>query len=48
MELLRAGCVAVHIDYTTVDTSRPLDTVLSEFFHQRESMMNGGSAAARP
>ena len=47
MELLRAGCVAAHIDYTTVDTSRPLDTVLSEFFHQRESMLNGGSAAAR-
>lgn len=48
MESLRAGCVAAHIDYTTVDTSRPLDTVLSEFFHQREQMLNGGSAAARP
>ncbi len=48
MESLRAGCVATHIDYTTVDTSRPLDTVLSEFFHQREQMLNGGSAAARP
>jgi uncharacterized protein (DUF58 family) len=48
MEALKAGCVASHVDYTTVDTSRPLDTVLSEFFHQRESMLNGGSAAARP
>lgn len=48
MESLRAGCVASQVDYTTVDTSRPLDTVLSEFFHQRESMMNCGSAAARP
>ena len=48
MESLRAGCVASQVDYTTVDTSRPLDTVLSEFFHQREQMLNGGSAAARP
>jgi len=48
MEALKAGCVASHVDYTTVDTSRPLDTVLSEFFHQREQMLNGGSAAARP
>ena len=46
MESLRAGCVAAHIDYTTVDTSRPLDTVLSEFFHQRESMMNGSAGRA--
>ena len=48
MELLRAGCVAAHINHTTVDTSRPLDTVLSEFIHKREQMLNGGSAAARP
>ncbi|MFT5104966.1 MAG: hypothetical protein ACI9UA_000584 [Pseudoalteromonas tetraodonis] len=48
MESLRAGCVAADIDYTTVDTSRPLDTVLSEFVHQRQSTLNGGSTAARP
>ena len=46
MESLRAGCVASQVDYTTVDTSRPLDTVLSEFFHQRESMMNGSAGRA--
>lgn len=45
---LRAGCVAAHIDYALVDTSRPLDAFLSEFFHEREATMNGGSAAARP
>ena len=44
----RDGCVASQVDYALVDTSRPLDVVLSEFFHQRESMSNGGSAAARP
>ena len=46
MESLRAGCVASQVDYTTVDTSRPLDTVLSEFLHQRESMMNGSAGRA--
>ena len=48
MTALKAGCVASHVDYTTVNTSRPLDVVLSEFFHLRESTMGGGSAAARP
>ena len=45
MEALKAGCVASHVDYTTVDTSRPLDAVLSEFFHLRQSTLNGPSAA---
>ena len=45
-ETLRAGCVAAHIDYALVDTSRPLDALLSEFFHQRQETMNGGSATA--
>jgi hypothetical protein len=48
MEALKAGCVASHVDYTTVDTSRPLDLVLSEFFNERQSTLSGGSAAARP
>jgi uncharacterized protein (DUF58 family) len=48
MESLRAGCVAANIDYTVVDTSRPLDAVLSEFFHERQSSLSGGTAAARP
>ncbi|MDA0838860.1 MAG: DUF58 domain-containing protein [Planctomycetota bacterium] len=47
LEALRAGCVASQVDYTTVDTSRPLDAVLSEFFFRREATLNGGSAGAR-
>jgi uncharacterized protein (DUF58 family) len=39
----RDGCVASQIDYALVDTSRPLDVFLNEFFHQRESLMNGSS-----
>lgn len=45
MEALKAGCVASHVDYTTVDTSRPLDAVLGEFFHLRRSTLNGPSSA---
>jgi hypothetical protein len=40
--------VAAHIDYAVVDTSRPLDVLLSEFFNERQSTLGGGSAAARP
>jgi len=47
LEQLRAGCVASHIDYTTVDTSRPLDAVLHEFFFRRQATFNGPSAGAR-
>ena len=47
MDAFRRGCIASHIDYTTVDTSRPLDEMLGEFFHHRESLMGGGSAGAR-
>ena len=43
-EALRAGCTAAHIDYALVDTSRPLDAFLSEFFHQRETTLAGGTA----
>jgi hypothetical protein len=45
MGALKAGCVASHVDYTTVDTSRALDAVLSEFFHLRQSTLNGPSTA---
>ena len=45
MEALKAGCVASHVDYSTVDTSRPLDGLLSEFFHLRQSTLHGPSAA---
>ena len=42
-EALRAGCTAAQIDYALVDISRPLDAFLSEFFHQRETTLSGGS-----
>ena len=45
MDALKAGCVASHVDYTTVDTSRPLDAVLSEFFHLRQSTLDGPSSS---
>ena len=47
MDALQKGCIASHIDYHTVDTSRPLDAVLAEFFHDRESLMSGKAAGAR-
>ena len=40
----RDGCVASQIDYALVDTSRPLDVFLNEFFHQRESLLNGSAS----
>lgn len=45
MKRLKGGCVASHVDYTVIDTSRPLDAVLSEFFHLRQSTLNDASAA---
>jgi uncharacterized protein (DUF58 family) len=42
LETLRNGCMASQVDYTTVDTSLPLDKVLSEFFFERQATMNGG------
>ncbi len=48
MESIRSGCVAAQIDYAVVDTSRPLDVLLSEFFHERETTLGGGSPTARP
>jgi uncharacterized protein (DUF58 family) len=47
LEAFRNGCSGSGIDYTLIDTSRPLDAVLSEFFHERESMSLGQSGGAR-
>jgi uncharacterized protein (DUF58 family) len=47
LEALRTGCIASHVDYTTVNTSRPLDAVLNEFFFERQATLNGGSTGAR-
>jgi uncharacterized protein (DUF58 family) len=46
MTAFRDGCVASQVDYALVDTSRPLNVVLSEFFHLRESMLNGSTGRA--
>jgi len=47
LDALRGGCVGAGIDYKLINTSRPLDAVLSEFFHERESMALGQSGGAR-
>jgi uncharacterized protein (DUF58 family) len=41
MEKLRDGCVASHIDYTTVNTALPLDGVLGDFFFRRQATLHG-------
>ncbi|MDP6359070.1 MAG: DUF58 domain-containing protein, partial [Planctomycetota bacterium] len=46
-EALRAGCIASHVDYTAIDTSRPLDAALNEFFFMRQATLNGGFTGAR-
>ncbi len=47
MTALRAGCVGAGIDYKDVDTSRPVDGVLNEFFDERAATLNGASLGAR-
>ncbi|MFT5042672.1 MAG: hypothetical protein ACI8TX_003665 [Hyphomicrobiaceae bacterium] len=42
LEALQNGCTASQVDYTTVNTSLPLDAVLSEFFFKRQASANGG------
>ena len=46
-EAFQTGCGGSGIEYTLVDTSRPLDAVLSEFFHQRDTMLAGSSVGGR-
>jgi len=47
LDALQKGCIASHIDYHMADTSRPLDAVLGEFFHERESLMSGKAPGGR-
>jgi uncharacterized protein (DUF58 family) len=42
LESLQNGCTASQVDYTTVNTSLPLDGVLSEFVFKRQAPGNGG------
>ncbi len=46
-DALQDGCVGANIDYTLVNTTRPLDQLLSEFFNERETL-HGGGTTARP
>ena len=47
LETLRAGCIGSNVDYSLVDTSRPLDAVLGEFIDKRASAFAGASSGAR-
>jgi uncharacterized protein (DUF58 family) len=47
LDAFRNACTASGIDYTLVDTSQPLDDVLSKFFHERDSMSTGQGGGAR-
>ena len=46
-EAFQAACGRSQVDYSLVDTSRPLDAVLSEFFHHRETMLTGPAVGGR-
>jgi uncharacterized protein (DUF58 family) len=44
---IRSGCIGSGVDYTLVDTSRPLDALLSEFLENRSLQTMGPSVGAR-
>ena len=44
---LQSGCIGSGVDYTLVETSRPLDSLLSEFLETRSLNMVGPSVGAR-
>lgn len=47
LEDLRTGCIGSGVDYTLVDTSRPLDGLLAEYLESRSLNMMGPSVGAR-
>ena len=47
MGSLRAGCLASEVDYMLVDTSRPLDELLSAFFFDRGAILGGRDGGGR-
>ena len=47
LEQLQCGCIGSGVDYTLVETSRPLDSLLSEFLETRSLNMMGPSVGAR-
>jgi uncharacterized protein (DUF58 family) len=44
---LRTACVGAGVDYKMIDTARPLDAVLHEFFFERQSLLVGRTTGAR-
>lgn len=47
LEQLQSGCIGSGVDYTLVETSSPLDSLLSEFLETRSLNMMGPSVGAR-
>ena len=47
LDEIRNGCIGSGIDYALVDTSRPLDGVLSEFFEERSLATMGPAVGSR-
>ena len=47
LESLKDGCIRSGVDYTLVDTSTPLDLLLSEYLENRSLNMMGPSVGAR-
>jgi uncharacterized protein (DUF58 family) len=47
LDELRTGCIGSGVDYTLVDTSTPLDLMLSEYLENRSLNMMGPSVGAR-
>jgi hypothetical protein len=47
LESLKDGCIRSGVDYTLVDTSTPLDLLLSEYLENRSMNMMGPSVGAR-
>jgi uncharacterized protein (DUF58 family) len=47
LETIRTGCIGSGIDYTVVDTSRPLDAALGEFMDRRAAAFARASAGAQ-
>jgi hypothetical protein len=47
LDQLRTGCIGSGVDYTLVDTSRPLDALLSEYLENRSLNMMAPSVGAR-
>ncbi len=47
LEAIQSSCARGQVDYSLVNTRRPLDAVLSEFFYKRQSTIAGPSVGAR-